>query len=867
MLPYQNPNLDIEERLDDLISRMTLEELICQTDQYSADGFTRRGPQGEALQILEDKLEEVFRGYSVGSVQPRNLTAAHINQIQRYAIEKTRLGIPFLFSEEALHGVLARDTTCFPQQIGMAATFDPALGRKVGKAIAAEARARGIGELFAPVVDLSRDPRYGRMEENYGEDTYLGAQFAREMVLGMQGDELSAPDAVAAEPKHFAAYGTPTGGLNCAPCANPKHEVWSDCLPIFEAAYAEAGAMNAMCSYTAVDGVPMSMDKEMLTQVLRESWGMRGFVRSDMTAVSRLWDWFFITEDPDDAIRLGLEAGVDLQLFDFSHEKWMQGIVTLIEQGRMERSVLENAARRVLRVKFMLGLFEKPYGDEKREAELLKCAEHLALAEKIADESLTLLKNQDDLLPLPRDIGTIALVGPCADQYMLGDYIADGTRAVTLLEGLKDAVSGDTVILHEPGCGFLGDQAIPFGPDMLRDEEGKPGLTARYYNSRIPEGEPVVVRNDQRIDFNWIFGKPDPRVTSGPFSAVWTGTMQMDESFDGCIGFSTQDSMRLFVDGELILDGWGEYRSANRLVDFRFEAGRSYAVRVEFTNDQRAARVIFGYARGWEDLTPAVEAARKADVAIVCVGDSQQTCGENFDRVGLDLPGRQLELVKRVYETGTPVVLLLYSGRAVTCTWEQEHIPAIMQCWFPGERGGISVAKALFGDVNPSGRLPVSFPRHVGQIPCHYSRRPGGGRRYVEMNWLPLYPFGYGLSYTRFEYRSLRLDREELAPGESITAHVTVANVGERAGTAVPQLYIRDCYSSTVKPERQLCGFARVDLQPGEEKTVQITIGPKSMRTLGRDYIWRVEPGDFNVYLCENSAETHCKQSFRVGKA
>lgn len=864
MLPYQDPKLDIETRLDDLIARMTLPELIAQTDQYSADGFVRRDANGDAVAVETEKLDAVFGGMSVGSVQPRCLTARHINEIQRYAVERTRLGIPFLFSEEALHGVLARDTTCFPQQIGLAATFDPELGFQMGRAIAAEARSRGIGEVFAPVMDLSRDPRYGRMEENYGEDTFLGAAFARAGVRGLQGDDLSAPDAVAAEPKHFCAYGTPTGGLNCAPCANSRHEVYSDHLPVFEAAYLEAGAMNAMCSYTAVDGVPVSMDRDLLTKTLRKDWGMGGFVRSDMTAVSRLWDWFFITEDPDEAIRLGLEAGVDLQLFDFSHEKWRQGIRTLLQEGRMDRSTLKQAARRVLRVKMLLGLFENPYGDEEREKSILKCTAHLALAEKIADESLVLLKNQDGLLPLPKTLGTIALLGPCADAHMLGDYIADGTRSVTLLEGIRAAVSPDTTILHEPGCGFLGDQAIPFQPGMLFDENGEPGLTGRYYNSRTPSGEPVLVRNDPRIDFNWIFGKPDPKVSSGAFSAVWTGTLRMDESFDGCIGFSTQDSMRLYVDGELILDGWGEYRSANRMVDFRFESGREYALRIEFTNDQRAARVIFGYARGWEDLTPAVEAAKKADVAIVCVGDSQQTSGENFDRVSLDLPGRQLELVKRVYETGTPVVLLLYSGRAVTCTWEQAHIPAILQCWFPGERGGISVAKALFGDSNPSGRLPVSFPRHVGQIPCHYSRRPGGGRRYVEMNWLPLYPFGYGLSYTTFEYRGLTLDRSVIAPGEPVTASVTVANTGRRPGTAVPQLYIRDCFSSTVKPERQLCGFARMDLLPGEEKTVEIEIGPKSMRTLGRDCVWRVEPGEFRVWLSENSAEDRQEAAFTV---
>ena len=469
MLPYQDPKLDIETRLDDLIARMTTEELIAQTDQYSSDGFIRRDAKGDALAVETEKLDAVFGGMSVGSVQPRCLTARHINEIQRYAVERTRLGIPFLFSEEALHGVLARDTTCFPQQIGLAATFDPELGFQMGRAIAAEARSRGIGEVFAPVMDLSRDPRYGRMEENYGEDTFLGAAFARAGVRGLQGDDLSAPDAVAAEPKHFCAYGTPTGGLNCAPCANSRHEVCSDHLPVFEAAYLEAGAMNAMCSYTAVDGVPVSMDRDLLTKTLREDWGMRGFVRSDMTAVSRLWDWFFITEDPDEAIRLGLEAGVDLQLFDFSHEKWRQGIRTLLQEGRMDRSTLKQAARRVLRVKMLLGLFENPYGDEEREKLILKCPAHLALAEKIADESLVLLKNQDGLLPLPKTLGTIALLGPCADAHMLGDYIADGTRSVTLLEGIRAAVSPDTTILHEPGCGFLGGSGHPLpARDALR---------------------------------------------------------------------------------------------------------------------------------------------------------------------------------------------------------------------------------------------------------------------------------------------------------------------------------------------------------------------------------------------------------------
>jgi len=259
-----------------------------------------------------------------------------------------------------------------------------------------------------------------------------------------------------------------------------------------------------------------------------------------------------------------------------------------------------------------------------------------------------------------------------------------------------------------------------------------------------------------------------------------------------------------------------------------------------------------------------VEAAKKAQVAIVCVGDSGETSGENFDRMDLNLPGHQLELVKAVYATGTPVVLVMQSGRPVSCTWEHKHIPAILQCWFPGERGGYAIADTLFGDNNPSGRLPITFPRHVGQVPCHYTRRPGGGRKYIDMSWMPLYPFGYGLSYTEFEFRGLSLSAEAIAPGESIVASVTVANVGSKPGVAVPQLYLRDWVSSTVKPLRYLCGFARVELQPGEEKTVQIPIGERSMRTLDPNYVWSVEPGKFTVYLGENAEKIRFEQSFHV---
>ena len=855
---------DIDLRVNELLDRMTLDEMIMQTDQYFSPGFTRRNKRGDAESVDTEKLHELLKGYSVGSIQAREMTPAQINELQSYAVERTRLGIPFLFSEEALHGLCHRSATAFPQQIGLAATFEPELGRRMGRAIGTEARAMGIHETYSPVMDLIRDPRYGRAEESYGEDTFLCAEFARETVTGMQGENLSDPDAIAAEPKHYAGYGAPVGGINCAPCAMGRREVFSDCLPVFEAAFRDAGAVDAMCSYNAIDGVPVSADHELLTEVLRDRWGMRGFVRSDLTAVARLYDNHYVAPSRKEAIAMGLEAGVDLQLYDFPHEEWREGIRALVESGRLDKAVVRRAAGRVLRVKFLLGLFEHPYVDESRREKYVHIPAHLSLAEEIARKSIVLLKNENGLLPLKKDIKRIAVLGPSAENAMLGDYTTEYKTGVSVLEGIRACLPEGTEILFDRGCHFRGDAVQPIDSDWLRDENGETGLTGRYFDGREFRGEPLLTRRDHMINFNWIMNKPCDEVDAYCFSVRWTGFLVPDETFDGFIGFGTQDSMRLYVDGELILDGWGEKKRSDRSVPFRFEKGRSYALRIDFTNDRRGAKVLFGFNREKEDFSRAVELARQAEAAVVCLGDNPDTSGENLDRASLDLPGRQTEFLKAVYATGTPVVLVLQTGRPVSIVWESENIPAILECWFPGEMGGHAVAKTLFGENNPGGRLPMSFPKSVGQVPCHYSRRPGGGKRYVEMDWLPLYPFGYGLSYTQFEYGDLALSADIIQAGEAVTAEFTVRNTGSKAGDAVGQIYLRDMFSSTVKPYMALAGFKRVYLEPGEEKRVQVMITPRSMRTLGRDFVWRVEKGDFRVFLCVNAEQPVEHKDFRV---
>lgn len=866
MYPYQDSTNPIETRLQDLLSRMTLEEKIMQTDQYFAYDFTTQDAQGVVTALDAEKMHGYLRGYSVGSIQLRGMDAKQANAVQKYAVEQTRLGIPFLFSEEALHGFMSRHATCFPQQIGLAATFDPQLGYRMGRGIATEARACGVHETYSPVMDLMRDPRYGRTEESYGEDVHLCSEFAREVVKGLQGNSLKDPDSVAAEPKHYVGYGNPVAGLNCAPSTMGRHDVFAYCMPVFEAAYVEGKATNAMCSYNSIDGIPVSMDKEILTTVLRGQFKMSGFVRSDMTAVIRLNDWHFVTPTRKLAIKAGLEAGVDLQLYDFPHEEWQQSILSLVQEGELDAAVVEEACARVLRVKFMLGLFENPYTDEGRAKAVMHCAEHQATALEIAQKSICLLKNENNLLPLSKSLQKIAVLGPSAAQASLGDYTTpplDG-RTVSVLEGIQAAVSSETQVLYARGCNFLDDAILPFPSYMLVSEQGNTGLTARYYNNNDFSGEPVVTREDLMINYNWIYVKPHPDVEAGCFSAVWTGFVKMPQDLQGCIGLSSQDSMRLYIDGKLVVDGWGPDKSANQMPEFTFTEGRKYAVRIEYTNDMRGARVMFGYNSGKEDFSKAIAAAKAAQVAVVCVGDNQETSGENFDRTDLNLPGRQLEFVKAIYATGTPVVLVMQSGRPVTANWEQAHIPAMLQAWFPGEAGGTAIAQTLFGDNVPSGRLPITFPRSVGQIPCHYSRHPGGGWRYVEMDWLPLYPFGYGLSYTTFSYSNLQLSAKKIKPSESLQVSFAVTNTGKVAAEEVAQVYLNDCFSSVVKPEKELAGFARVALAPSETKTVTISLGVRQLRTLRPDYIWEVEAGDFKVMVGDNALNILLEDGFTV---
>jgi beta-glucosidase len=860
---YQNPRANVEERIRDLLGRMTLEEKAAQMDQYHGClSFADRtfpthhtAMARDGGRLVMERVERILGDRGVGCIHDLYPPDAEpINQLQRYARERTRLGIPILFSEEALHGLCGPGNTIFPQAIALAATWNRDLVRRTGQAIARELRAYGIHESFSPVLDIAREPRWGRQEETFGEEPHLAARLGVAIVQGMQGGNLARDDAIVAEPKHFAAHGISRGGLNTASAHCGERELRTVHLAPFEAAVREGGARGIMVAYHSIDGIPCSSNPWLLTEVLREEWGFRGLVRSDLGAVRRL-DWAHRTAaDLDTCIRQSVEAGLDMQYYDFDHAAYQESIVRQVREGRLAESAVDRAVAAVLRVKFELGLFEQPLTDPRLVAARVRCPEHAAVALAGAREAITLLRNENHLLPLRPGLRRIAVLGPNAAAARLGDYspTVHGFEPVTVLAGLRARVGPATEILHVQGCGVLARELHPIPGARLFHEDGvTPGLRGEYFANLDLVGKPVVTRADSEINHNWAFTAPAGGVPINAFSVRWTGLLVPDETFDGYLGTSSLDSMRLWVDDRLLTDGWGRGRNTNTNLGhpFHFEKGRAHRIRVEYKRDHSGIQIVLGWNHGDDDLARAVEAARNADVAIVCVGDSRETCGEGRERTSLSLPGRQHELVRAVHATGTPVVLVVQAGRAMTLGWEAENVPAILHAWFPGEQGGTAIAEALCGDINPGGRLPLTFPRSLGQLPLYLGIPRYGTSGYIDGDREPLYPFGFGLSYTTFAYANLRADRTRLPAGESLVVSVDVTNSGGRAGDEVVQLYLSDRVSSVVRPDRELAGFERIHLAAGETRTVSFTLGPAAMRLLDRGMHWVVEPGMFDVFV------------------
>ncbi|MEM2946090.1 MAG: glycoside hydrolase family 3 N-terminal domain-containing protein [Thermoproteota archaeon] len=836
--PFEDPSQPVEKRVEDLLRRMTLQEKLAQLR-------SSRDLPDEGV----GNLTHVTRGL------PAKEGAEKANQYQVKAIEKTRLGIPVIIHDECLHGCVAKFSTSFPQAIGLAATWDRELVYRVSKAIARETRSRGIHQCLSPVVNIARDVRAGRTEESYGEDPYLtsqmGSLFCRAML----------EEGVVATPKHFAANFVGDGGRDSNEIHFSERILREVYFPGFKACV-KAGALSLMAAYNSLDGVPCSSNKWLLTQVLRDEWGFQGFVVSDYGSVAGIFFNHRVAGTLEEAAKLALEAGLEVEL----PETYVFGepLVKAVEKRMIPMEVLDEAVRRVLRAKFLIGLFDRPFTDPEEAEKLCNCEQHVQLALQAARESIVLLKNEDNTLPLNREkIGTIAVLGPASDSVKLGGYSTVPRYAVTPLEGIRRKAGPGTKILHakcSPGIG----KYVPIPPGCLTPGPGaeEHGLKAEYFNNRELKGEPVLTRVDEQVSFNWGTGSPGPGVPEDNFSVRWTGRLVAPKTGVFEIGLASDDGARLWLDGRLLIDSWRDRGVTLDLVTVRLEKGRQYEVKIEYYEHVGDAAVFLLWDHVDESTPEVREAVRLAKKSDVAVFFAEIIEGEGKDRAFLNLPRLQELVIEKIVETGTPTIVVLMTGSAVTGEWIKK-VHALVQAWYPGQEGGNAIAEVLFGDYNPAGRLPFTWPMYVGQLPLYYNYKPTGrGYDYVDMPGKPLFPFGHGLSYTRFEYSNLSIEaRGEEGPFE---IGFDVTNTGVKEGDEVAQLYVQDPVASVARPVKELKGFQRVFLKPGETRRIVFSLTVDDLAFLDENMRRIVEPGEFKIMVGASSEDIRLQSSLRI---
>jgi beta-glucosidase len=851
--PYKNPALPIETRVQDLLGRMTLEEKFWQVFMIPGS--------------LDDPAHDYSNGIfglqiNTGGVTGRAAGRAHaerINTIQRYFVEQTRLGIPIIPFEEALHGLARDGATVFPQAIGLAASWDLDLMRRVSAAAATETRSRGIRMALSPVINIADDVRWGRVEETYGEDPYLSAEMGRAFV------ETFERAGIVTTPKHWVAN-VGEGGRDSYPIQHSERLLQERFFPPFEVALREAGARSLMTAYNSVDGSPATQNPRLLNGIVKGEWGFPGFIISDASATGGATVLHMTEPNTPTATKDAFEAGLDV-VFQSSYGQ-QRSYLQAFQQGMIAPAIIDAAVARVLRVKFQLGLFEQPYVDVEHAAQVNGRAEHRALAREAAGRSFVLLRNEGRL-PLSPELGSIAVIGHDATEARLGGYSGPGHTVVSIADGLR-ARLGAARVKVAPGPGRVNHEFDVVPTDALsteRDGSAVPGLSGQYWANNNFEGEPTITRVDPRPDFRWTLNSPGRGIPFDWYSARWTGALTAPAGGVRRLAIEGNDGYRLFLNERLVIDNWRKQSYGTRVAEVNLAAGSTHAVRLEYFESTGNARLKLMWDVGErEDLDASIEeavaAARSADVAIVVAGVEE---GEFRDRAFLKLPGRQEDLIRAVAATGRPTVVLIVGGSAVTMSSWLDDVDAVMQVWYPGEAGGLAVPDVLFGDVSPAGRLPITFPMSEGQLPLSYNHKPTGrGDDYLDLTGMPLFPFGFGLSYSTFEYSNLRISPGEIDATGSATVTVTVRNTGARAADEVVQLYVRDVLGSVARPVQELKGFFRTHLAAGATRDVSFTLEPRHLRMLDADMRWVVEPGVFRIMVGGSSKDIRLRGELRV---
>jgi beta-glucosidase len=859
--PYRDARLPVAERVRDLLGRMTLEEKFWQlfmipgdlddsTHDYSRGAF--------GLQINTGIADTTRAKLSPGEAARRH--AERINGIQRYFVEHTRLGIPIIPFEEALHGFVRDGGTMFPQAIGLAATWDTSLIARVAGAIARETRSRGVRDALSPVINIANDVRWGRVEETYGEDPYLTSVMGRAFVAQLERA------GVVATPKHFIAN-VGEGGRDSYPIEVSDRMLEELFYPPFEVAIHEAGARSVMTAYNSVDGSPATQNRRLLNGKLKGDWGFRGFVISDAAATGGATVLHHTEASTATATRNALESGLDV-IFQSSwpqHRPYLDAFT----RGLIADSIINAAVARVLTAKFELGLFEQPYVNADSAAYWNGHARHRALALEAARASIVLLRNERRALPLSRRTRAVAVIGEDAKGARLGGYSGPGNAVVSILDGVKTKLGASGVVRYVPGPGRITPEHVAVPGEYLAttvDGRQTPGLSAEYWDNNRLEGEPRVRRVDPQIAFGWTLNSPAREIPYDWYSARWTGRLRIPAGRPTRIGVEGNDGYRLYVDGALVVDNWHKQSFGSRFAPGWLLPGTTHDVRLEYFESTGNARLSLiwdvGVDLDWRaKIDSAVSVARRSEVAIVVAGVEE---GEFRDRASLALPGHQEELIRAVAATGKPTIVVIVGGSAVTMPW-LDRVKAVVNAWYPGEVGGTAVADVLFGDANPAGRLPITFPVSEGQLPLRYNHKPTGrGDDYLGFTGQPLFPFGFGLSYTTFAYADLTLMPDTLGTSGSTTVQFTVRNTGVFAGDEVAQLYIRDELASVARPVMELAGFQRVHLAPGESRSISIPLANKQLRMLDRDMHWVVEPGQFRIMVGSSSKDIRLRGHLTV---
>lgn len=752
--PYEDPTVAVDARIADLLGRMTLEEKTAQ--MVTLYGFPRVAKDELPTPAWKTafwkdgigNIDEHMNGNTGGTERklpvaqhalPWSLHARAINEVQRFFVEETRLGVPVDFTNEGIRGLLHARATSFPAQLSVAAAFDRELVREIGRITGREARALGYTNVYSPILDLARDPRWGRTIETYGEDPFLNGELGLEQVRGIQEER------VVSTLKHFAVYSVPKGGRDGEARTDPQvtwREVQTVFLQPFRRAVRDGGALGVMASYNDYDGIPMQGNALFLTDILRREWGFKGYIVSDSGGVEFMHVKHRTAPTPADAIRESVLAGLNIRTNFTSPEAYGNPLRELVRSGRLPLTVIDDRVRDILRVKFWLGLFDQPYVADPAAAEkTVRAPAHLAVASRAAREGIVLLKNANAALPLRKNLTKILVTGPLADnaEGWWSRYAPQNLEFITPLAGIRQKLG--------------------------------PGIEVRY-----AEGCPV---KDERFPESDVYREPPTATTRAGIAA-------------------------------------------------------------------------------------AVAAAADVDVIVAVLGETDSLCRESASRTSLDLPGNQDDLLRALHATGKPLVLVLSNGRPLTVNWAAKNVPAILEMWFPGEQGGAALADILFGDYNPSGRLSITVPKSVGQIPYNFPTHPGAQARDPGQVSGLLFPFGHGLSYTKFSYANLKLSPERAGAGTSIGVECEVVNAGPRAGDEVVQLYLRDDYSSVTTFEKALRGFARVSLRPGEKKTVRFTLAPEHLALFDRNSKWTVEPGRFTVMIGASSEDIRLRGNFTI---